>query len=142
MTYLAKREFTTVFGKHTIEANKTEVTLDGAGDNYITDFLLRNGGKDSLQAKILHSDRNVNAINDPSAYILSKATDLGKIVTALKTLHTESFERYSKRNLTIKEIRQKVKKDLDEKFEMLIRDHKEDFPQDVVSKAITKAIGN
>lgn len=141
-TYLKKRkDVKSVFGTYTIEENKVEPTL-AQDDNYIADYLLRNGGRDSLQKKLVNADKFSEALSDPSAFILRKAQDLSSMVATLKTLHNESFKRYSVRNIPLKEVRAKVKKDLDEKFKSLLSDHEEDFPKDLVSRAITKAIGN
>ncbi len=141
-TYLKKRkDVKSVFGTYTIEENKVEPIL-AQDDNYIADYLLRNGGRDSLQKKLVNADKFSEALSDPSAFILRKAQDLSSMVATLKTLHNESFKRYSVRNIPLKEVRAKVKKDLDEKFKSLLSDHEEDFPKDLVSRAITKAIGN
>lgn len=131
-----------VFGKYTIPKNS--VTVDGTGlsADSIYDYLVRNGGKESIQAKIQRTDKSVSAVSTPLAFLEEKKKDLSNMVTLLKGSAKTIFERYLNRNMSVKEAREKTRKDLDTKFMQLMKDHEEDFSKTDTSRAIKKLTGN
>ena len=143
MTYLKQRsDVINVFGKYTIAADS--VTVDGtniSGES-IYDYLIRDKGKESIQAKILRSEKSVSAVSSPLTYLDDKKKDLVAITENLRKSVKDIFERYLNRNMPIKEAREKTKKDLDTKFLQLMKDHEEDFPKSDTSRAIKKLTGN
>jgi hypothetical protein len=141
MAYLnARTKVKSVFGEYAIEENKTDVTLtESPGSIY--DYLVRDGGRQGLQSKIMLASTNIDAISDGVAFITKKQKDLVRIVGLLKTDVKGIFERYLNRNLPIKEAREKTRRDLDEKFLKLMKEHEEDYPKATLDKVITKLVG-
>lgn len=133
----------TVFGKYTI-AKDTNTLTDSTGlsNDSIYDYLVRDKGKESIQAKIMRSEKSVSAVATPIDFLTLKRTDLVGMVKTLKESAKTIFERYLNRNMPIKEAREKTRKDLDAKFMQLMKDHEEDFPKSDVTRAIKKLTGN
>ncbi len=142
-TFLKERkEVRSVFGLYSIPGN--DVNVDGAklSDDSIYDYLVRDKGKDSIQAKIIRSEKSVSAVATPTEFLTLKMNDLVKMVDLLKGETKRTLTRYLNRNMPIKEAREKTRKDLDAKFMQLMKDHEEDFPKSDVSRAIKKLTGN
>ena len=138
----ARTDVKSVFGKYSIP--KDDVKVDGKGleDASIYDYLVRNGGKESIQARIQKSDKSTSAVATPLTYLDDKKKDLIAMVEILKTSAETTFARYLNRNMTVKEAREKTRKDLDTKFMQLMKDHEEDFSKTDTSRAIKKLTGN
>lgn len=142
MTYLNKRtDVKSVFGKYTIEANKTDLAFTADGGS-VYDYLVRNGGREGLQSKIRLADTNIESLADPIAFLTKKQASLVEMVKSLKSAAPAILERYINRNLPIKEAREKTRKELDEKFLRLMKDHEEDFPRATLDRIIKKQVGN
>lgn len=131
-----------VFGTYSIK--KDEVTVDGTNlqVDSIYDYLVRNGGKESIQARIQKSDKSTSAVATPLVYLDDKKKDLVAMVEILKKSAETTFTRYLNRNMSVKEAREKTRKDLDAKFMQLMKDHEEDFSKTDTSRAIKKLTGN
>ncbi len=131
-----------VFGTYTIPKNKVEVDGTNLNDGAIYDYLVRDKGKEGIQAKIMRSEKSVSAVATPIDFLTLKMQDLVGMVRTLKENSKTIFERYLNRNMPIKEAREKTRKDLDAKFMQLMKDHEEDFPKSDVTRAIKKLTGN
>lgn len=138
----ARKDVRSVFGTYSIGDDAPELTANTFGtDGSVYDYLVRADGKDGLQAKIIRSDLGIEGIKTPTAFLKRKQADLVKIVSILKKSAQDTFERYMKRNIPIKEARDKTRKDLDTKFLSLMKDHEEDFPKSVLDTAVKKLVG-
>lgn len=137
-----RKDVKSVFGTYTIGTDGPEITADTLSADSIYDYLVRQDGRNGLQAKMKFADRGIEAMTSPDKFFEDKQKDLVKIVGILKESAKNTFQRYLNRNIPVKEAREKTRKDLDAKFLTLMKDHEEDFPKDILSKIVTKLVGN
>lgn len=130
-----------LFGAYTVNNRSAEVSWDvpDTTNQAIYDKILR--GKEGLQNKIKYADNLINAIADPEDFIARKRGDLAAIAEKLSTEFRDSMLRNMQRNLPIKEVRENVKKDVDEKYDKLMKFHHQDFPEETLKRIVKKMTG-
>lgn len=136
----ARTKVNSLFGYYSVDA-KAEIKWekDDETEGAMLDKILR--GKDGIQNKIISSDKIVSAVTDPIKFISGKRTDLANIAVKLTTEFQESMLRNMQRNLPLKEVRENVKKDVDEKHDKLMKFHSQDFPEEIVKRIVKKLTG-
>ncbi len=137
----AKRDkVNSLFGEYNVGTDASVTWVDdGVTKEAIYDKILR--GKDGLQNKIKYADNLIGAIGDPIAFIAKKRGNLDGIATKLALEFRESMFRNMQRNLPLKEVRENVKKDVDEKYDKLMKFHDQDYPLETVKRVAKKLTG-
>ena len=130
-----------LFGSYNVNDTNAAVTWvdDGITNSAIYDKILR--GKEGLQNKIKYADNLINAIANPEDFIARKRVNLNTIAEKLATEFRDSMLRNMQRNLPIKEVRENVKKDVDEKYDKLMKFHNQDFPEETLRRIVKKMTG-
>lgn len=106
------------------------------------DYVLRDkNGKESLQATIKRSDRVVNALADPIAFITAKRQDLTTIAEKLAVKYPIVLQRELNKNKTISEARKEAISVIDKKFDKKIKKHNEEYPKELLGKLVRKLVG-
>lgn len=142
MAYLQKRTaINSLFGVYEIEQDKTNVKFTDINDTEqnIYDNILR--GKDGIQKKIMMSEHLATAISSPADFLTKKRNSLAEIVKTLNDEFKKIFKRQLSRNLPLKQTRENTRKEIDILYEKLMKYHNEDFPRDLVERAIIKSVG-
>lgn len=139
--YEARNVVNSLFGTYTVAQDTGIATWDDVGvtNANVYDKLLR--GKDSIQTKIKQSDKIVNALADPTGFIYQRLEDLSRIAGLLKTEFERSFQVHASRNIPMKNVRENVKKDVDELYDKLMMFHNQDFPTDILQRIVKKLVG-
>lgn len=126
--YLNKREFTTVLGKHTIENNKTDLTLDNSGDNYIQDLILRDPTYKSMEFEIEQAAYKGLVNFAPEDYIKAAKTDLLNISKKLKKTFVKAYKLALSTSYTEKEAVKMATEQMNKQKDFLLSIHKKKFP--------------
>lgn len=108
-------------------------------DNSIKDYVLR--GKRGLQSKIVNADKVIGAMTNPTGYLNAKYNSLESMVTSLENRFKEVYERESKRGISQDEVKKNVSAEINRLMDKEIKIHNEDFPHDLVSRAVRKLTG-
>lgn len=139
--YEQRNNVNSLFGLYNVDRQTGEIALADPGrfNDNVYDHVLR--GKDGIQMKIKNSDKLVNALSNPSAYLENKRNDLKQIAIKLDGEFETSFRRHISRNIPLKEARENTKKDVDELYDKLMKFHQQDFPDEIVQRLVKKMVG-
>ena len=128
-----------LFGLYDVAANTNDITLT-APDAPMYDYILR--GKDGIQNKILHSDRTLEALMEPVTHLDKIRNNLEAIAIDLADEFPKIFSRQLNRGITLKEARENTKKEIDIKYDKLMKQHNEDFPKELTHRIAKKLTGD
>lgn len=145
MAYLnVRNNINSLFGFYTIPQDQSNVNWDAPNNTnqMAYDYVLRDkNGKESLQATIKRSDRVVNALADPIAFITAKRQDLTTIAEKLAVKYPIVLQRELNKNKTISEARKEAISVIDKKFDKKIKKHNEEYPKELLGKLVRKLVG-
>lgn len=137
--YLAQRtNVNSLFGTYSIAQDSTTATFDNPAqtNQQIFDYILR--GKDGIQNKIVSSDRTIEALTNPIPFITRKRADLVRISNELEDTFKRVYAKEINRGLSHEETKKNVTVEVDRIFDREMKNHHEDFPNDLVSRIVKK----
>ena len=135
----ARLNVNSLFGTYNVAGDTGNITLHPNNDDPMADFILR--GKDGLQKKILHSDRTITALNDPITFLRRKREDLNAIALSISNQFAIIYSNELKRGLSHEQTKKNTVEEVDRRLDKLLKNHKEDFPDELTKRIIRKLTG-